>query len=137
MASRLISDLHPKFQPLVNGFLNDCTVAGITLLVTCTYRSGDEQNELYAQGRTKPGKIVTNARAGQSKHNFTVDDKPASLAIDIVPMVNGKPVWNTTGEDLVIWERVGKLGEARGMEWGGSWLKLKDWPHFQWKGNPP
>lgn len=39
-------------------------------ILTCTHRSNEEQNDLYAQGRTKPGKIVTNAKAGQSPHNF-------------------------------------------------------------------
>ncbi len=137
MASRLLTDLHPKFEPLVNGFLNDCVAAGITILVTCTYRSGEEQNELYAQGRTKPGRIITNARSGQSKHNYTVDGKPAALAVDIVPMVAGKPVWGTQGEDLALWQQVGKIGEARGMGWAGNWKSFKEFPHFEWKGANP
>lgn len=125
-------------QPLANKFLNDCSTAGISLLVTCTYRSGAEQNALYAQGRTSPGKIVTNARAGQSKHNNLLAGKPAALALDIVPMRDGKPVWGTTGDDLLLWQRVGAIGEAAGMEWAGRWQgKLVEFPHFQWKGAAP
>ena len=131
MASRKLSDLHPDVQPLAQQFLDKCAAQNIDILVTCTYRSGEEQDELYAKGRTAAGSIVTNAKAGQSKHNFNISGQPASLAFDVVPLRNGKPVWGTKGEDLVLWLRVGGIGESVGMEWAGRWKRFKEFPHFE------
>lgn len=131
MTSRKLTDLHPLMQPLVVDFLARAESVGIDLLVTCTYRSDEEQARLYAIGRTKPGRRVTNAKPGQSMHNFRYGGKPASLAVDVVPMRAGKPVWGTTGADLALWQRVGRLGESAGLEWAGRWTRFREFPHFQ------
>jgi peptidoglycan L-alanyl-D-glutamate endopeptidase CwlK len=104
-----------------------CTAEGIDVLITCTYRSAQEQDELYAQGRTKPGRIVTKARGGQSYHQYRV-------AYDVVPLRNGKPVWGTRDADGALWQRVGELGEKAGLEWAGRWVRMKEFPHFQYTG---
>ena len=74
--SRRIEDLHPKVQPLVRAFEAHADEVlkpqGIDLLITSTYRDHASQQALFDQGRTKPGKIVTNARPGQSFHNRTI-----------------------------------------------------------------
>jgi peptidoglycan L-alanyl-D-glutamate endopeptidase CwlK len=122
MSSRNLDDLRPEVRPLVDAFLAACAAAGLDVLITCTLRSNDEQTELYAQGRTSPGHIVTNARAGQSAHNY-------GLALDIVPMVNGKPDWN--GADP-IWNQIGALGVAAGLTWLGSpGSSFPEKPHFE------
>jgi peptidoglycan LD-endopeptidase CwlK len=131
MASRKISDLHPDMIPLIEEFLKECERQGLEILVTCTYRSNAEQDELYAKGRTKPGNIVTNAKAGQSKHNFTIDGVPASKALDFVPVRNGKLIWGTSGEDLALWLQCGKIAEFFGLEWAGRWKRFKEFPHIQ------
>ena len=131
MSSRKLTDLHPLMRPLVERFLRSCVKEGIDLIVTCTYRSDEEQARLYAIGRTKPGRRVTNAKPGQSMHNFRFNGKPASLAVDVVPLRAGNPVWGTTGADLALWQKVGKLGEAAGLEWAGRWTKFREFPHFQ------
>src|SRR6266850_5242559 len=95
--SRSLNDLRPEIRPMIDAFLADCVAAKIDLLVTCTLRSLIEQEALYAQGRTTPGRVVTNAKPGQSAHNF-------GLAIDVVPIVNGKPDWNG---DHPIWQKIG------------------------------
>jgi peptidoglycan LD-endopeptidase CwlK len=87
MADRDLSHLHPKVEAMARAALAECSAAGIDVLVTCTYRTGAEQEALYARGRTKPGPKVTNARAGQSLHQYRV-------ALDIVIMVHGKPDWS-------------------------------------------
>jgi len=94
------------------------------LLVTSTYRDNASQNALYAQGRTTPGKIVTNAKAGQSWHNYR-------CAVDVVPIVAGKPLWDVKDE---VWQQVGALGKAAGLEWAGDWKRFKEYPHFQYTG---
>ena len=125
--SRKIEDLHPTVQDKCRAHMAACEEAGITLIVTSTYRSPEEQAVLYAQGRTAPGKIVTKAKPGQSMHNHR-------LAYDVVPLRNGKPVWGTSGEDGVLWQKVGDLGVEQGLEWAGSWKTFKEYAHFQGTG---
>jgi peptidoglycan L-alanyl-D-glutamate endopeptidase CwlK len=129
MASRSLDDLHPDLRPLCQWFLEQCEVQDIHPLITCTYRSHAEQEALYAQGRSQPGKIVTDARGGKSRHNFTLNGKPASKAFDVAPIINGKIEWS---DKHPVWAHMGEIGESVGLEWGGNWTgKLRDMPHFQ------
>jgi len=120
MASRLVTDCHPILQPMLRACIVGWANEHLDVLVTCTWRSGQEQNLLYAQGRTAPGNIVTNAKAGQSAHNFTIEGRPASLAFDFVPMLNGKPDWNGTGADFVLWSRAAAVAKRAGLKWYGE-----------------
>jgi peptidoglycan L-alanyl-D-glutamate endopeptidase CwlK len=122
--SRSLDELLPQVRERVEKFLAACKAEGIDLLVTSTYRDNQSQEALYAQGRTKPGVKVTNARAGQSFHNYR-------CAVDVVPMMNGKPVWNVKDP---VWQRVGALGKAAGLEWAGDWTRFKEYAHFQYTG---
>lgn len=128
MASRKLTDLAPDLQLLAKKFLDIAYAEGIDVLVTCTYRSGLEQAQLYAQGRTTKGKIVTNAKSGESLHNAMLNGNPAARAFDVVPMVNGKPIWDA---DHPHWQSLGRIGESIGLEWAGRWTKFKEYPHFQ------
>ncbi|HYF28577.1 MAG TPA: M15 family metallopeptidase [Baekduia sp.] len=150
MASREIKDLSPAAQVLYNKFADRCRrdvwmlKNGITVMLTCTYRSPEEQARLYAQGRTAPGKVVTNAKPGKSRHNAeTPQGDPAAEAFDVVPLRFGKPVWGTAGDgvdenpdddhkdDMEVWQRVGAHGKAVGLEWAGDWKSFREFPHFQ------
>ena len=114
MASRSITDLDSHVRLQASNFLAGCKAAGIDLLVTCTLRSLEEQATLYAKGRTTPGPIVTNAKPGSSAHNY-------GLALDVVPMVGGKPDWNFDPRNVSpIWAKVGEIGQAAGLEWFGA-----------------
>jgi len=69
---------------------------------------------------------------GQSPHNCTGKYHPAALAYDVVPIVNGKPDWATTGLSLDRWMTIGALAIANGIVWGGQWRGSKrDFPHFE------
>lgn len=125
LSSRSLSDLLPPARERAEAFLAACRREGIELLVTSTYRDNASQAALYAQGRTAPGKIVTNARPGQSYHNWRV-------ALDIVPLRAGKPVWGTSGADGQLWARVGAIGESCGLEWAGHWKTFREFAHFQY-----
>ena len=126
--SRQVDDLHPIVREKAKAFINAASAQGIDLLVTSTYRDNEAQAALYAQGRTKPGQIVTNARPGQSWHNWR-------CAFDVVPLRYGKPVWGTAGKDGELWRQVGELGESVGLEWAGRWTgKLREMAHFQHTG---
>lgn len=89
---------------------------GLDLRITEGYRSIERQNELYAQGRTTSGNIVTNAKGGESYHNFAV-------AFDVADRKKGYDI---------NWELVGKIGKTLGLEWGGDWASFADRPHFQY-----
>ncbi|AVY92886.1 peptidase M15 [Microvirgula aerodenitrificans] len=129
MASRRIEDLHPDLQPLCTAFLRQCHAAGMDPLITCTYRDGAEQDALYAQGRTRPGPRVTNARAGQSAHNFTLGGKPAARAFDVVPLINGKATWDAAHPH---WQQMGRIGEQLGLNWyGRPTARFREFPHFE------
>lgn len=121
--SRKIEDLHPHVANLCHAFVVACAQQGIDVIITSTYRDNDSQAALYAQGRTKPGKIVTKAAAGQSFHNYRV-------AFDFVPIVNGKADWN----NMVTFGRCGKIAETIGLEWAGRWKKFKELAHCQYTG---
>lgn len=122
--SRSLDDLLPAVKERVERFIASAKAVGIDLLVTSTYRDNESQNALYAQGRTTAGRIVTNAKAGQSFHNYR-------CAVDVVPIVNGKPRWDAKDE---VWQTIGKLGKAEGLEWAGDWKRFKEYPHFQYTG---
>jgi peptidoglycan L-alanyl-D-glutamate endopeptidase CwlK len=123
--SRNLEDLHPKVKDLAEKLIATCDEQGIDILVTSTYRDFESQSALYAQGRSKPGPKVTNAKAGQSFHNWKV-------AFDVVPLQNGKPIWSTTGSALTIWRKIGAIGKELGLEWAGDWVSFKEFPHFQY-----
>ncbi len=132
MSSRKITDLHPNLQPKCLAFLGLCAEAGIPVMLTCTYRSQAEQDALYAQGRTKPGRKVTWTRS--SRHSFTLDGKPASKAFDIAVLSDGKPTWDLKADvnkdNQSDYITIGVIGRKLGLEWGGGW-KTPDYPHFQ------
>lgn len=119
--SRKLEDLHPKVKALCESFIKACDKQGIDVIITSTYRDAESQNALYAQGRTLPGKVVTNAKAGQSFHNWRV-------AFDFVPVVNGKAQWNDTG----LFTKCGEIAEGLGLEWAGRWSKFKELAHCQY-----
>lgn len=121
ISSRSLSDLDPRVAAMARKLIGRAKQEGIDLIVTSTYRDHEAQAALYAQGRTRPGKIVTNAKPGYSIHNYR-------LAFDVVPVAGGKAIWN----DIPLWARVGKLGQEVGLEWGGAWKTFRDRPHFQW-----
>lgn len=127
MASRKLEDLHPRLRPKAEAFKDLCAKNGVSVLIYMTYRSLEEQEELYAQGRTKPGKIVTNARGDKSDHcHRLASGKPASLAFDACPVIGKKCVWDNDE----LWKTMGKAAKEAGLLWGGNWKSLVDKCHF-------
>ena len=125
MSSRSLDDLHPLFEPKARDFVDAAKAAGLDVLIYCTFRSRPEQDDLYAQGRTKPGPVVTNARAGQSAHNF-------GLAFDGAPLIAGRIAWDAHEQ----WTIYGQVAASVGLEWAGTWPTFKEYPHIQmpnWK----
>lgn len=125
VSERRLAEVNPQLANRIRRAAADLREQGINVMVTSGYRSFAEQNELYAQGRTKPGDIVTRARGGQSLHNY-------GLAVDLVPVgANGQPNWNVPNST---WQTIGAAGKRQGLEWGGDWTGFVDRPHFQMTG---
>jgi len=121
--SRNLNDLVPSARIRAEKFIEACNRAAIDILITSTYRDNDSQAALYAQGRTAPGRIVTNAKPGQSFHQYR-------CAFDFVPLVNGKPNWS----NLKLFEVCGEIAESVGLEWAGRWKSFKELAHCQYTG---
>jgi len=115
--------LYPLVERTRIAFIEACRLQGEEIRVTEGYRSIERQNELYAQGRTVKGKIVTKAKGGQSFHNYGV-------AFDVVFIVNGKTTYNVPASK---WTKIGKIGQALGLESGHFWKGFKDSPHMQFR----
>ena len=141
-----IEELRPKSKELCKMFIEECRKIGINLFITQTFRSMELQEAYYSQGREsleivnlkrkkvslteiseKENKIITNAKAGTSPHNF-------GLAWDFVPITDGKANWN----DLSLFKKCGEIAkklnfEGYTLEWGGDFKTIKDAPHVQLK----
>ncbi|MCP4330641.1 MAG: M15 family metallopeptidase [Alphaproteobacteria bacterium] len=117
--NKRLATLHPKIRreacDLINAVARE---TGVRLRVTQAYRSFAEQDALFAQGRTAPGRIVTKAKGGQSYHNY-------GLAIDVCEIRDGAAIFDCP------WDRIAPIAEAAGWEWGGRWTSFPDKPHFQ------
>ena len=115
-----LASLTPAAKKKIEQFFALAKKAGKPLLLVSAKRSCERQNELYAQGRTKPGKIITHAKCGQSDHNL-------GLAVDVAPLINGKVNYNVPRS---YWEELAKIAATVGLGWGGRWTNLNDLVHF-------
>lgn len=118
-----LQTLHPLIRDKAIDAYNKCvklTPIGVHPYITEGLRTFERSADLYAQGRTNPGQIVTNAKAGQSWHNY-------GLAFDFAIQRNGKFDW-TVGHDWMVCVNIFK---GAGFAWGGDWQSLKDYPHFE------
>jgi len=120
--SRALSDLTPAARAVCEVFLTECRKAGHPVMVVQTYRSIEEQEALYAKGRSRPGPIVTHARGGDSFHNFR-----CAWDICFVDPVMGKLTWEGP------WDLIGGIAEKLGCIWGGHFKHVEpDRPHIEY-----
>jgi len=120
--SRAVTDLELPAKERALKLLQDVrTELGVTLIIVHTLRTWEEQANIYAQGRTRPGPIVTKAKPGYSWHNF-------GLAFDVAVLEKGKIVWELPA---TTWTRIGEIAEALGLVWGGWFKNLADRGHFE------
>jgi peptidoglycan L-alanyl-D-glutamate endopeptidase CwlK len=120
--------VNPALASLIGQLADSLASEGIVVRVTQGLRSIAEQDALYAQGRTTPGDIVTNAQGNQSWHCF-------GCAVDLVPMeqIPPQPDWDANHSD---WKRMLQIGISLGLTEGAQWCH-PDTPHFQITGPYP
>lgn len=120
--SRDINELHPTLKRGAEEFIRRMNELGYPVGISSTYRDNEAQDKLYAQGRTEPGNIVTNAKGGESIHNYR-------LAFDVFKNISGEAY-----SDAQFFEDAGRIWKEMGGEWGGDWTSFQDRPHLQYTG---
>jgi peptidoglycan L-alanyl-D-glutamate endopeptidase CwlK len=118
-SEKTIATLLPEVQPLARALVHKSSANGVTIKILSGLRTYEEQNVLYAKGRTAPGSKVTNAKGGFSNHNF-------GIAFDVGIFEGAKYLG-----DSPKYKAVGVLGMELGLEWGGNWKTIVDQPHYQ------
>lgn len=127
-----IALLHPTVREEVKKIVEECDTAltgKAKVRITQGLRTDAEQSALYNQGRTTSGKKVTNAKAGQSIHNY-------GFAVDICLIIDEKEAsWDTAkdwdNDGIADWMECVAIFARNGWTWGGSWVSFKDMPHFE------
>jgi peptidoglycan L-alanyl-D-glutamate endopeptidase CwlK len=122
--------LYPPVEQATQQLIQQMKARGILIKITEDFRSFAKQDQLYAQGRSLPGPIVTYARGGESFHNY-------GLAIDfaLVDPQTKKLSWdlrrdrNKNGQ--ADWQEVVQVAKQLGFAWGGDWTGFKDRPHLE------
>ncbi|WP_291076329.1 MULTISPECIES: M15 family metallopeptidase [unclassified Empedobacter] len=127
-----IATFHPLLRAKLKEWYleanNKLLPKGYRLRITHVYRSVQEQNDLYAQGRTKKGSIITNAKGGQSIHNY-------GLAFDFVILRDLDDNGTFETADFTVneyWKRVANYFKSKGFTWGGDFKSFKDAPHLEY-----
>ena len=120
VSEQRLSEVHPELSLRVHELADTLEVAEISIRITQGLRTWAEQDELYAQGRTAPGNIVTNARGGYSGHNL-------GYAVDFVVMDAALPDWNASDPQ---WQAVLKEALKHGLAEGAAWRSFPDMPHL-------
>ncbi len=119
-SSNDLNSLNPYVALLARKFLKLTKEHNMDVRITTAFRSWDEEDRLFAKGRWEPGQIVTNARGGDSYHNW-------GLAFDAAPYENGQ-ISNNPQKFI----EIGHLGQQVGLQWGGTFKSIVDYPHFQY-----
>lgn len=120
----VLQHVDPELAAKVRNAADALAAEGTYLLVVSGLRTAAEQNALYAQGRTKPGHIVTNAKAGMSMHNY-------GLAVDVVPYKTGRTGQVNWDQKTPQFKAMAAALKAQGLVWGGDWTGFPDYDHFQ------
>ena len=127
---RDVKQLHPTLQTKIKQLKSLCEKNGIKIGISECLRTVAEQDALYAKGRTTAGSIVTNCKGStySSMHQWGV-------AFDFYLIMDvdgdGKTSDDAYNNASKLFDKVGKLGQSIGLEWGGSWKSPVDKPHFQ------
>lgn len=120
-----LKTLRPDFKKLVDELLALGYANGLNPQVSSALRTPEEQDALYAVGRTRPGKVVTAAKRWQSAHNY-------GTAVDIFFLAPD----GTADFSEAKYKKLDALAKAaglygKGMEWSGAWKTFREQAHWQ------
>lgn len=116
--------IYPEIAIRVRAVYSDMRrLHGFAMRATEGLRSMERQAQLYMQGRTAPGPIVTNSPPGQSIHHY-------GLAVDSC-FYGRDPYLKEHHRGEMLWVEYGRLARQHGLHWGGDWARIIDRPHVQ------
>ena len=120
-------ELLPEVQPIIQKLLDLGYANKLDVQISCAYRSPEAQDALYQIGRTKPGKIVTCARGGESNHQ-------KKIAVDLFYLdAQGNATFNMA-DYRTLWGLAKKAGlDKEGLSWSQNWVGFKESCHFEVK----
>lgn len=116
---------HPRLRTRVVQLVKALSQEGLSIVLTQGVRTTAQQQSLYAQGRSKPGKIVTNCDGVKKVSNHQPKADGFGYAVDVAWVVDGQVTWEGP------WETLGRLAQAHGLIWGGTWTRFPDRPHLE------
>ncbi len=119
--------VHPTLVGKVQRIVASFHELGLDLVVTDGLRTAEQQAALYAQGRTKPGNIVTHCDGVTTKSNHQAKEDGLGHALDVTFLVGGKPSWDKS----LPWDLLGAAAKQQGLNWGGNFSTLRDLPHLE------
>lgn len=132
-SAKFIETLSPEVKDAFIAFIIDAkelvAKEGLDYKIICGTRTWEQQEALYAKGRTAPGPKVTNAKPGSSMHNF-------GLAVDCgvfkgkVYMDDGSPADKKIAD--LMHKHASTLCAKHNLRWGGNFKSLYDAPHFEY-----
>lgn len=125
-----LKGVHPSLILLMSTAICDTP---IDFTIVEGVRTKKRQQELYLQGRTNPGNIVTYADGVRSKSNHQIKADGFGHAVDIYPYIDGGVKMNDVASLRVIANHIKNTAKRIGIKitWGGDWTKPFDPPHFQ------
>ena len=144
----LVTALHPKLVDALSATITEAKARGLQVAIHSGLRTAEEQDKLYALGRTVPNPdgIITNAQAYESWHNLGLaadvvfKDQKGNWTWDKMPPIFKTPegLWRWIKNGNNQWEQLGQVGTMFNLSWGGYWEKVKpDFPHFEMRGSIP
>ena len=122
-----LDGVHPELEDKILNVLSAMEALGFPMFVFEGIRSQKRQEELYAQGRSKPGNIVTHINGVTKKSNHQAKEDGFGYAVDCVFVENGKPSWSLNSP----WKLYGECVKSQGLKWGGDFKRLVDYPHAE------
>ncbi len=123
-----LDGVHPRLIVAVTRITHGMEAAGFPMMLTDGGRTTERQQELYAQGRTAPGPVVTQADGIVKRSNHQSQPDGFFHAVDMAFVVNGQPSWSESHP----WNLYGAMAEACGCKWGGRFVSFPDRPHIEW-----
>lgn len=123
--------LHPDLAAKLSAILDAMTAIGHPMRLIEGVRSTERQQALFAQGRTKPGKKVTNCDGVLKKSNHQRKADGFGHAADCAFVDDPRTPKDETWDENKPWEAFGALAEALGLTWGGRWKDPHDAPHVE------
>lgn len=126
-----LTRVHPYLRDKVLLVLAALDGLGWPMTVVQAVRSDAQQAELFAQGRTKPGNVVTNIDGVKNKSMHQLQTTGFGHAVDCAFVDDPATTAVETFDEAQPWDLYGLMCEKYGLTWGGRWTSLKDRPHVE------